>query len=179
MYVYLSQSWRCLYSWVLFLCLISTKRKKKNNNNLLGGHFLIFLCSSIFLFLVFFFLYDLRTLYLGSPMELITYNVFMLQGPEPACSQQLLSQKTHTVTLYLFFFFCILKRLPFFSHLWCHWLHCYWRGRLEKRKKRDRKIKQNTVHGPLLLLPPLLPWCRHICSALQLIAVQLLHWEEW
>lgn len=68
-----------------FFALFPLKGKKKKNPA--GWPFLILSCRSIFLFLTYFFLSDLRTFYLGLLMELITYNVFMLQGPEPAGSQ--------------------------------------------------------------------------------------------
>lgn len=144
-----------------FFALFPRKGKKKPA----GWPFSYVVVFFFFLFCSFFLLYDLRMLYLGSPMELITYNVFMLQGPEPAGSQQLLSQKKHTLSHCTFFCFLpsfTLKRLPFFLSLVMLLIALLLkRVAGKKSKKRDdknTKTKRNTVHAPHpLFTHPVMP----------------------
>lgn len=153
-----------------FFALFPLKENKNKQKKLPGGHFLIFLCRSIFQFLIIFFF----PLMIWGLMELITYNVFMLQGPEPTGSQQLLSQKKHTLShcTLNFFLGCLPWNVCLFFPPTCDATDCI----VIEKVGCNKKKKKNSAW------PSLFDSTRNAATSvalLQLIAVQLLHWEEW
>lgn len=153
-----------------FFALFPLKGKKKKNNNLLGGHFLIFLCSSIFLFLVFFF-----PLWFKDALSGLAHGTNHLQCIYAARSRTCLltavaePKNTHCHTV-PFFFLLYLETFAFFLPLVMPLIALLPKRAAGKKKKERQKNK--TKHRAWPPPPPPSPHSSHDAAT----SVALCNW---